>query len=184
MNIISSINIADLQISERLVSLRGDLLNQFFFGVTKIGDWYIICTLIVIFVVALYIYKKQDFIVPLLVTVVSAEFVIVILKYLVGRARPSGNISLFIESSSSFPSAHAALSLAFFGFIIYCVNKLLDKKNTKIIVTSLLLLLIILIGFSRIYLGVHFLSDVLAGYLFGFLCLYLTVHFLHKKRQV
>jgi len=183
MNIFSSINIADLRISEAVLALRSNELTQFLLGVTKIGDWYIICALLVILIIALYVYKKRDLIVPLLVTVASAEFVVVVLKYLVGRARPGGNISLFVESSSSFPSGHAALSLAFFGLIIYVVNKLPNKKNIKIIVTILLSLLIILIGFSRIYLGVHFLSDVLAGFLFGFLCLYATIYFLHKKRQ-
>ena len=89
----------------------------------------------------------------------------IIIKALVDRSRPGANLALYIEKLSSFPSAHAALSLAFFGFLAYCFWRFDFPLKIRIILSVILGLIILLVGFSRIYLGVHFTSDIIAGYL-------------------
>lgn len=83
-----------------------------------------------------------------------------IIKFQVARARPSV-LRLVVEESYSFPSAHAMVSLTLFGMIAY----LLWNKSKG--VSLLLIGLVFLIGISRIYLGVHYVSDVIGGYLFA-----------------
>lgn len=65
----------------------------------------------------------------------------------------------------SFPSGHSMVSMAFYGFLIYLIYNNIKNKYIKWILICSLSILIILIGISRIYLGVHYTSDVLAGFL-------------------
>ena len=86
------------------------------------------------------------------------------LKYIVQRPRPT-EFRIIEESGYSFPSGHSMVSAAFYGFIIYLIYKNIKNKYIKWSLMSILSILIILIGTSRIYLGVHYTSDVLAGFL-------------------
>ena len=99
-----------------------------------------------------------------------------ILKFIVRRARPT-IFPIVDESGYSFPSGHSMVSMAFYGFIIYLIYKNVKNVKLKWLVMSLLTLLIILIGVSRIYLGVHYVSDVLAGFLIAiaYLILFISV---------
>lgn len=64
----------------------------------------------------------------------------------------------------SFPSGHSMISAAFYGFLIYLIYKKVKNKKLKITLIIVLSILIVSIGISRIYLGVHYTSDVLAGF--------------------
>ena len=80
------------------------------------------------------------------------------------------------ESSFSFPSGHAMASMAFYGLIIYFIDKNMKNEKLKKIISISLSILIFLIGISRIYLGVHYASDVIAGFAISivYLILYIT----------
>lgn len=97
-----------------------------------------------------------------------------ILKYAFMRDRPS--YMIINEVGFSFPSFHAMFSLAIYGFIIY----LIWKKNFKYkkLICLFLILFILIIGLSRIYLGVHYATDILGGYLISFAYLILFTSFL------
>ena len=97
-----------------------------------------------------------------------------ILKYLIGRPRPVG-INLIEEKNYSFPSGHSLTVMAFYGFIIYLIYKS-NLKHKKIYIT-LLVILILLIGLSRVYLGVHYITDVLGGFTFSlfYLIIYISI---------
>lgn len=86
-----------------------------------------------------------------------------VLKRIVQRPRPT-EYRLIEESGYSFPSGHSMVSAAFYGFFIYLIFKNVKNKYIKWISIFSLSLLIILIGISRIYLGVHYTSDVMAGF--------------------
>lgn len=87
-----------------------------------------------------------------------------VLKYIIQRPRPT-EFRIIDESGYSFPSGHSMVSAAFYGFLIYLIYKNVKNKHLKWGLITLLSLLTILIGISRIYLGVHYTSDVLAGFL-------------------
>lgn len=86
------------------------------------------------------------------------------LKNIVCRPRP--NILRIVEETGySFPSGHSMVSLSFYGLLLYIICKNVNKKYLNILLIFSGIILIIAIGFSRIYLGVHYFSDVLAGFL-------------------
>jgi undecaprenyl-diphosphatase len=92
-----------------------------------------------------------------------------VLKNLFQRTRPSPVVpGLFIAQQFSFPSGHAMTAMAFYCYVGYLSFRYV-RGTWRILVVLILAILVILIGVSRIYLGVHYLSDVIAGYLAGFL---------------
>ena len=86
-----------------------------------------------------------------------------IIKMIIARPRPDESTMLVSEIGYSFPSAHAMFSLAFYGLLLYYLYKMELNKKMKIFLGVVLCFLIILIPITRIYLGVHYASDVVAG---------------------
>ena len=86
-----------------------------------------------------------------------------IIKHVIQRPRPVG-YRLIDEKGYSFPSGHSMVSMAFYGYLIYIINTNVKSKWIRIVSTILLSILIVLIGTSRIYLGVHYTSDVCGGF--------------------
>ena len=102
------------------------------------------------------------------------------LKRIIRRARPIG-VALIKETGFSFPSGHSMVGFAFYGFIIYLIYKSKLNKTLKVLLIALFSLLIISIGLSRIYLGVHHATDVIGGFALGYICLYIFIEFIYKK---
>ena len=98
-----------------------------------------------------------------------------LLKQVLQRPRPVEH-RIIDESGYSLPSGHSMVSMAFYGFLIYLIHKNVKNQYLKISLIILLFLLIISIGISRIYLGVHYTSDVLTGFLVAISYLILFVH--------
>jgi len=102
-----------------------------------------------------------------------------LLKMIIDRPRPSGELVHVSEwlSDKSYPSGHVLAFTVFFGFLLYWLN----RKSISLI----LILLIVSIGISRVYLGVHWPSDVLGGYILGIIWLFFTIRLYnsyHGKR--
>ena len=104
-----------------------------------------------------------------------------ILKYILQRPRPT-EYRLIEETGFSFPSGHSMVSMAFYGYLIYLIYKYVKNKYLKWISIVLLSTLICSIGISRIYLGVHYTSDVLGGFLISLS--YLIVYTLIVNRYL
>ena len=93
-----------------------------------------------------------------------------VLKSFFSRTRPS-DLMIIEEDGYSFPSGHAQASMAFYGLIICFIYHSNLQKKWRNLLISFLFFLIFLVGITRIYLGVHYVSDVLAGYLVSYVCL-------------
>ena len=104
-----------------------------------------------------------------------------ILKNILQRPRPT-EYRLIEETGFSFPSGHSMVSMAFYGYLIYLIYKYVKNKDLKWISIVLLSILICSIGVSRIYLGVHYTSDVLGGFLISLS--YLIVYTLIVNRYL
>lgn len=98
----------------------------------------------------------------------------ILLKQLFRRKRPLSPL-LKAAKGLSFPSGHAIMAVTFYGLLIYILQHTIDTGWIKIIATILLIVLMLLIGFSRIYLRVHYTSDVLAGFIIGLLWLMISL---------
>ena len=121
-------------------------------------------------------YKGSLFLVG---NIVLSSALNLIIKNIICRTRPD-HLRLITESGYSFPSGHAMASVSFYGFIMYLVIKSKLSKALKIIISIVLSIIILLIGISRIYLGVHYPSDILGGYLVSISLLIVTTYIIEK----
>lgn len=97
------------------------------------------------------------------------------------RARPTLG-HLVVEYSYSFPSGHAATSMILYGSLILILPALMQKKYLRSLLQLILAFIIINVGISRVYLGVHFPSDILGGYLLSLSWLFFTYPFYKAKK--
>lgn len=101
------------------------------------------------------------------------------LKHFFNRPRP-GVPLLFHAEGLSFPSGHALFSVTFYGLLVYLIYKGIKNKNVKWALIVFLLLLMLVIGFSRVYLRVHYATDVIAGFCVGIIWLVLAIWLLNR----
>jgi undecaprenyl-diphosphatase len=102
-------------------------------------------------------------------------------KLAIHRIRPDNPV--YFEDSFSFPSGHAVVAMIFYGFLGYFLIRKLAHWTQKAVVFVGCFTIIAAIGLSRLYLGVHYLSDVFGGYLLGFLVLLATIMVYEWKRS-
>ncbi len=131
----------------------------------------------------IYAYKRQ-FVeaAALAASVFGTAGAVVVLKELIHRARPDMIYQAYPETGYSFPSAHAALSVALYGFLGYLICTRAASRGVRATFFFLSLILPALIGFTRIYLGVHYTSDVIGGFIVGIVVLCLAILFLKRTK--
>ena len=181
--LIDKITPFDNVIYNAIISLKSDSVTKFFKLITKLcNEKFIIIATLLIFIILLFKKKKIGFILTLNVLLCSGLNTLI--KHIFLRPRPVG-LKLIKQGGYSFPSGHSMMAVAFFGLLIYLVCRSKWKKIIKILLSSLLTVLILLIGISRIYLGVHFASDVLAGFAIAlsYLIIFTSVVFKDKKKK-
>ena len=105
-----------------------------------------------------------------------------LLKYLFKRKRPL--YPLQEAKGLSFPSGHAIMSVTFYGLLIYIISQTIKDKPLKLSLIISLIIFIQLIGFSRVYLRVHYASDVAVGYITGLLWLIISLDVLKKIEKL
>ena len=156
-------------------NIRSHEMTLFMTIVTGFGS-FIFFTLA--FIVLFILYKNKKTILYLLINTIAIFLTNDFVKHIFQRSRPSGT-SLVKEASYSFPSSHVMVSVLFYGLLIYIINKKIKDIKIKYTLITILVLLIILIGISRVYLGVHYLSDVIGGLSFGII--YLMIFLMLNK---
>lgn len=101
-----------------------------------------------------------------------------ILKELISRERPPIDMRLTYVENFSFPSGHSLMSIVLYGLCIYFICKYVKNKILKSVISGIFCILILTIGFTRIWLGVHYPTDIIGGYSLGicFLCLFWLIY--------
>ena len=172
-NLISWFIALDLHIQAWAFSVQSPLAVSFFTLITYLGSS--LAFPILTLIISIYLVSKQKWYEALFlnISLFSAWWLMILLKNLFERSRPAGE-ALTIASGYSLPSGHAMVSMAFYGYLAVLLFRQKDSPLTRWGAVGLFLL-VVMIGFSRIYLNVHYLSDVLAGLVFGFICLRLSL---------
>ena len=135
--------------------------------------------LIVLTIVLFIVIKNKKIGVSIFLNLVIVTILNQLLKGILQRPRPTEYI-IIEETGYSFPSGHSMISMAFYGYLIYLIYKYVKNKYIKWISIVVLSLLICTIGISRIYLGVHYTSDVLGGFLISISYLVIFISAVNK----
>ncbi len=173
----------DVRVLNLLAIFHDGVLVKLFTWITLLASYPVVLILLLAVIIVLYLQKRKFYIWPLLLSFVGSSGFTYLSKVIIHRSRPE--IAVYQEKFFAFPSEHAALAIGFYGFLMYLLMRNIEKWKTKINIFFLGLGLIFLLGFSRLYLGVHYLSDVWGGYLMGLIWLIIAItlaeYFLFKK---
>lgn len=157
-----------------------DFLTTILIIITNIGGPIgIMCVCAIIFAIPKL---RNRVAIPVTLAVTSSFFLNIILKQLFARERPN-ILRLVSESFYSFPSGHAMVNMALYSILIIYAYKLIKNKKLKYSIYAILTSLILAIGFTRIYLGVHYAGDIIGGWLIGFV-VSIIVYSIMKKSTI
>lgn len=176
--ITNSLTLFDDKIYQFIISFQNDALTNIMKVITSFANPLTIVSLCLASLLSL-IWKYKASIYLIIVTIISTVFNF-LTKNIVLRTRPD-HLRLIEETGYSFPSGHAMGSIAFYGFVIFLLSKSKINKYLKIFLSIIIGLTIFLIGISRIYVGVHYPSDIIGGFLLGYIILISSIEFLTKK---
>lgn len=173
------INIIDQSIYNLVISLRSTNVTAIMIFISYLGSAVTLITLTIAF--ALLLKNKRD------AKYIAINLILVfllnrILKTIIARPRPSV-LRLIEEEGYSFPSGHSMVSIGFYGFLIYLIYKNIKSEKIKYLIILILSLLILLIGISRVYLGVHYFTDVIGGFAIGILYIILFIKYIYKSKR-
>lgn len=135
---------------------------------------------ILITIIVLIFFKNKKYGVYMGLNLILITFFQIVLKNIFTRNRPI-DINLIEESGYSFPSGHSLTAMAFYGFIIYLIYSSKLPKRSKNIYISLFSILIFIVGISRIYLGVHFFTDVIGAFSFSLFYLIIYINIIKER---
>lgn len=167
----------DNNIYNTIISSKSDAMTMFMTIITMMCDteFIIVATLLLVLLI-----KNKKMGGMIASNVVLCSVINTIIKHIFLRPRPVG-IKLIEQGGYSFPSGHSMMAVAFYGLLIYIIWNTKWRNVWKIFTTTLLVMLILLIGISRIYVGVHFASDVIAGLSISLSYLIIFIELLYKR---
>lgn len=167
----------DNNIYNFIISFKSDSMTKImkcitFFASTK--------TIVIMALLSLLLLlKKYKGTLYLAITLICSTIINCTIKPIIKRARPLHEY-LVVENTYSYPSGHAMAAMTFYGFIIFLIIKSNLNRSVKVFFVTILSLLIILIGISRIYLGVHYPSDIIGGFIISGLILTLSIYLINN----
>ncbi|MFC4140812.1 phosphatase PAP2 family protein [Pedobacter mendelii] len=174
----------DIKISLAIQKYHSEWLDKLMLAISFFGElpWSLLCVLIVSTIFYFNKFKREAYFIAL---VLFSGLIILGVKNIINRPRPTTFYVRLVEVNrfQSYPSGHVLSYVLFFGFLIIIINNL--KTITPVwrnIITYLSIFLIIMIAPSRIYLGAHWFTDTLGGFLLGLICLFPLSYFYFKRK--
>ena len=177
--LLNEIKLFDDMVFNLVANLRCEPLTIIFKFFSFLCSFYFV---IILTIIIMLFSKDRKVTFYIVLNVLFCFFLNQTLKFFFARSRPT-EINLIVENGYSFPSGHSMLSLAYYGFFVYLILNSNIKRKNKILAIISLALLIFFIGLSRIYLGVHYESDVLAGFAISAAYLILYIQFFYNKKN-
>jgi len=159
--------------AQLVANYRMPELIPLFIWITALGSSIVVLPLLFLSALILRLLKRQWLMLPLFISSAGATLMSALGKMAFQRPRPLE--AVLLEQSYSFPSGHATIAVAFYGFLGYMLMRSTTSWRQQVNRFFLSAVIIALIGLSRIVLGVHYLSDVWAGYLVGTMWLIIAI---------
>jgi undecaprenyl-diphosphatase len=162
-----------------------ELLTALMRFITMLGSTLFLSILCVSIFIIFIVKNWKRAAVLLMTTMAGAVILNFALKVSFGRIRPVPFFDTPLPDSYSFPSGHSLYAACFYGVLAWLVTARIQNKSLRILIWSLAVLLALLIGLSRIYLGVHYPSDVIAGFAAAIVWIstVILIDFMLKKRR-
>ncbi len=176
----------DLRVSNALQSLRVPGLFTFMRAVSFIGDTWHPYALAALTMIVLFAFRFRTEAAGLLLSTAGSAILNTLVKTLIARPRPAEELVTVFRSlkSQSFPSGHVTFYVTYFGFLFFAAYALLPRgSRLRRVALVLLALPVSLVGLSRVYLGEHWPSDTLGGYLFSGLWLAFSLDIYRRWKQ-
>ena len=165
----------DMLIFEKIKPHVNEATNKIMLFITFLGKHqFLIPANLVLIAYFLFVKKQTWFSIRVVTIALSSLLLMLLLKQLFQRKRPLSPL-LKAAKGLSFPSGHAIMAVTFYGSLIFILQHSIELDWLKWLTTILILILIISIGFSRVYLRVHYASDVAAGFIIGLLWLLISL---------
>ena len=177
------LTVFDRPINQMMVQLRGPFLNKLMLLVTLTGNWQMIVWGSLLGAILLIIAQKRRYLMAMILSNVSAMLFVSVVKNLIGRVRPPVENALILENGFAFPSGHSYFAVSFYGLLTYFWVRHFHQKWARIGVFILGFGFILLLGVSRIYLGVHWTTDVVAAFSLSVAWLAVIVAYVEYKRK-
>ncbi|KEI16493.1 phosphatase PAP2 family protein [Clostridium haemolyticum] len=160
-------------------SIRNHTLNKLVIIVSKSGDTITAIVFTILVFAFFYIIRRKKEAWFYAITVLIIAIISQLLKFIVKRPRPTGNWLVNIHGYS-FPSGHSVLSMTTALLIIYFVLTNLRNKGLAILLSILIYIYGSLVGISRVYVGVHYISDVVGGWTLATICVFISLLIFNK----
>lgn len=159
--------LADARITNLFALFRATGTSKFMLFITYMGKWQAVFLGTSLFAIVLFLLGKRRYCYSLILSVAGGQVLVSILKNIITRQRPPLANAVIMEKSFSFPSGHAFIIFSFYLLAAYILWKLIRGRVRHAMILVLGIALIILIPMSRVYLGVHWASDVLGSVFVG-----------------
>ena len=154
----------DLAVQKAFFSMRSQILNPIIILITHLSDT---VTIIAFCAILLALPNRKQYGVPVSLVALGGLAFYKPMKHIFLRARPDAALHLVKQGGYSFPSGHSVTSVIFYGLLIYLLNRHCKNEKLKKVLSAVCGFLALAIGPSRIYVGVHWPTDVLAGWCIG-----------------
>ncbi len=167
----------DKAVQNFFFSLRGPVQDVIISSITHLSDT---VTIIAFCIVLLILPNRKTYGLPVSLACLGGVAIYKPLKHFVLRARPDASLHLVTQGGYSFPSGHSVTSIVFYGLMLYLIQKHCKNEKLKTVLSWICGILAAVIGPSRIYVGVHWPTDVLAGWCLGGGILIIAILILEK----
>ena len=157
----------DLRLASTIQSHRNPLLDWAMSSATFLCSWQIVVTGAVLVIIYLAVLRRWLRIAVLLVSIILGDILVWVLKTLFLRSRPDQSVALLPAQGPSFPSGHTFVACAFYGLVAAFAIQSLRPRWAKVLIGVVAAAAIITVGLSRVYVGAHWPSDVVASYILG-----------------
>lgn len=170
----------DVSVRDFFISIRAPFLNGLVIALTHCGDT---LTIVALCAILLVLPSRKKYGIPVSLAALTGLAIYKPMKHLFLRARPEQVFHLIEQGGYSFPSGHSVTSVVVYGLLLYLIGKHCKNPALRKCLSAVCLIFALFIGPSRLYVGVHWFSDVVCGMLIGLMVMTIYILLLEKLEE-